>query len=115
MAHKGQRPPSAALVRSVCEFLQVTPREREFVHWLAERSALLKKGKATAGVDEKIARFKAIHVAQIRVDGALPGVVIEISATAPEGVRRRLEEVLRELLFEISNPDFKPGCVSKPN
>jgi hypothetical protein len=103
MVKKRQRAPSAGLVRTVCDYLAVTPKQREFIHWLAEKSRLEKKGLSTVTVDLKIERFRAMHAPENGIEALqeLPGIQVQIDPSVQAPIRSRLEEVLRELAFEF--------------
>ncbi len=112
MVFKRQRAPSTGLVKSVCDYLKVTAKEREFIYWLAEKSRRELKGTPLASLDEKIDRFRAVRSMTVQPSTEIAGVKIEISPAAPETVRKKILEVLREIAFEAqpiqpSSPEGK--------
>jgi transcriptional regulator with XRE-family HTH domain len=104
MVQRQQRPPSLAMVKNVCDYLSVTPKEREFIFLLAEKSRLQRRQQSTTTVDRKIETYRAIHSLRIEDYESIPGVTITIDDRVHREIRKRLEEVLRELLFEFGTP-----------
>lgn len=116
MVLKKQRAPSAALVRSVGDYLKATPQEKEFLRALAERSRRMLNGQPYAFLDVAIDRFRAVRKIQIESRTEIAGILIEIRSETPDDVRRLLEETLREVIYSEkivrTNPSATVGSDS---
>lgn len=57
MVHKGQRAPSANLVKKICDYLVLTSKERDYIYTLAEKSIASKKNLSLANPEEKLKKL----------------------------------------------------------
>jgi transcriptional regulator with XRE-family HTH domain len=100
MVRKGQRPPSNEMVKSLCEYLNASSLEKEFIQLLAEKSKRIYKGLETDVVNEKLQRYRLLR-ATPPAGVKIPGVLIEVAPDAPELIRKRIHEIMSELNLEF--------------
>lgn len=85
MVRKGQRPPSSGMVKSVCDYLGATGKDREFITLLAEKTKNELKCLSNSEVDMKLSRYRAFKQQKTGTP-QIPGVSIEIDPSAPEKI-----------------------------